>query len=138
MKIESIEATGTLAQLLGEMDKRELARMRKRMMVAAKIEESMKKCGLNQTQFARLMGKSPTVVSEWLSGDRNFTIDTLTDIEEILQIQLLNVSMMTVVSSGTASICKLSSHPTKTVVLTNAVWKTGKNSIEYIPQTNIA
>ncbi|WP_081618586.1 helix-turn-helix domain-containing protein [Segatella paludivivens] len=37
-----------------------------------------------------MMGKNATVVSEWLSGDRNFTIDTLTDISVELGISLID------------------------------------------------
>ena len=47
------------------------------------------------------MKKSTTVISEWLSGDRNFTADTLMEIEEALGIRLLDISIMTAVSAGT-------------------------------------
>ena len=100
MRVGKRNAEGFLGELLANIDQKELARMRKRMMLAVKIEEAMKRRGLNQIQFARLMGKSPTVISEWLSGDRNFTVDTLTDIEEVLGVRLLDTSLMTVVSSG--------------------------------------
>lgn len=96
------------------------------MMLAVKIEEAMKRRGLNQIQFARLMGKSPTVISEWLSGDRNFTTDTLTDIEEALGVQLLNTTVMTVISAETASSYKMYSRSKKmSVVNPNSTWNTG-------------
>ncbi len=123
MKIRKREATGVLAELLANIDEKELARTRKRMMLAAKIGEAMKRRGLNQTQFARMMGKSQTVISEWLSGDRNFTSDTLTDIEEALGIQLLNTSLMTVVQSGTASSLSISSRKkTQTIMKSQGSW----------------
>ena len=123
MKIRKREAVGVLAELLANIDEKELARTRKRMMLAAKIGEAMKRRGLNQTQFARMMGKSRTVISEWLSGDRNFTSDTLTDIEEALGIQLLNTSVMTVVQSGTASSYNITSHKnTHSVVKSQVSW----------------
>lgn len=103
MRVKTEKASGALERLLANTDERELAKMRKRMMLAAKIEDAMKRRGLNQAQFARLMGKSQTVISEWLSGDRNFTSDTLTDIEDALGIQLLNVTVRTVVPSGRTS-----------------------------------
>lgn len=92
MKAKKRVATGVLAELLANMDDIELAKERKRMMLAAKIEDAMKKSGYNQMQFAHLMKRSPTVISEWLSGNRNFTTDTLTEIENALKITLLNVS----------------------------------------------
>lgn len=33
----------------------------------------------------------PSLVSKWLSGTHNFTIDTLTDIQRVLGIRLLDV-----------------------------------------------
>lgn len=101
MKVKAKEATGVLGELLADIDEKELAKTRKRMMLAAKIEEAMKRCGYNQTQFAHLMKKSTTVISEWLSGDRNFTTDTLIDIEDALGIRLLDTSIMTAISAGT-------------------------------------
>jgi len=101
MKVKVKEVTGVLADLLANINEKELAKTRKRMMLAAKIEEAMKRRGYNQTQFARLMKKSTTVISEWLSGDRNFTADTLIEIEEALGIRLLDISIMTAVSAGT-------------------------------------
>lgn len=100
IKVKTKEATGFLAELLSNIDEKELAKTRKRMMLAVKIEKAIKRCGYNQEQFAHLMKKSPTVISEWLSGDRNFTIDTLVEIEEALGIRLIDVSVMTVVSAN--------------------------------------
>ena len=126
MRVGKRNAEGFLGELLANNDQKELARMRKRMMLAVKIEEAMKRCGLNQIQFARLMGKSPTVISEWLSGDRNFTTDTLTDIEEALGVQLLNTTVMTVISAETASSYKMYSRSKKmSVVNPNSTWNTG-------------
>lgn len=126
MRVGKRNAEGFLGELLANIDQKELARMRKRMMLAVKIEEAMKRRGLNQIQFARLMGKSPTVISEWLSGDRNFTTDTLTDIEEALGVQLLNTTVMTVISAETASSYKMYSRSKKmSVVNPNSTWNTG-------------
>jgi len=110
MKVKVKEATGVLADLLANIDEKELAKTRKRMMLAAKIEEAMKRCGYNQTQFARLMKKSTTVISEWLSGDRNFTTDTLMDIEDALGIRLLDTSIMTAVNAGTEISLRISAN----------------------------
>ncbi len=109
MKVKEKKATGVLAKLLANIDEKELAKTRKRMMLAAKIEEAMKRCGYNQTQFAHRMKKSPTVISEWLSGDRNFTTDTLIDIEDALGIRLLDISIMTAINAGTEITQKI--HP---------------------------
>lgn len=113
MKVKVKEATGVLADLLANIDEKELAKTRKRMMLAAKIEEAMKRCGYNQTQFAHLMKKSTTVISEWLSGDRNFTTDTLMDIEDALGVRLLDTSIMTAVNAGTEISLRVSNNAGK-------------------------
>ena len=71
------------------MDSKSLARTRNKMMVAARIADALKVKGITQKQMAVLMGKTESEISEWLSGNRNLTIDTLTDIEEFLNIRLL-------------------------------------------------
>lgn len=97
MKVKEKEPTGVLRELLADINEKELAKTRKRMMLASKIEDAMRRRGYNQTQFAHLMKRSPTVISEWLSGDRNFTADTLIEIEEALGIRLLDISIMTAI-----------------------------------------
>ena len=64
------------------------------MLVANKIADALKAKGISQKRFAKMTGKSESEVSEWLSGDRNFTIDTLSDIQKFLGIDLLNTSSM--------------------------------------------
>ena len=113
MKVKVKEATGVLADLLANINEKELAKTRKRMMLAAKIEEAMKRCGYNQTQFARHMKKSTTVISEWLSGDRNFTTDTLLDIEDALGIRLLDTSIMTAINAGTEILLRIPANASK-------------------------
>ncbi len=83
------KATGVLGEMLAKMDEKSLARTRNKMMVAARIADALKVKGITQKQMATLMGKTESEISEWLSGNRNLTIDTLTDIEEFLGIQLL-------------------------------------------------
>ena len=78
--------------MLANMDELSLAKTRNRMMVAAKIADAMRSHGMNQKQFAQKMGKKESEVSEWLSGDRNFTLDTLTEIEHTLDVSLLDTN----------------------------------------------
>jgi transcriptional regulator with XRE-family HTH domain len=61
-----------------------------KMKLAAKIYRAMKDRDLNQTQFAEALGKQVSMVSRWLSGTHNFTVETLVDIQRVLGISLLN------------------------------------------------
>lgn len=88
MKIR--EAKGVLGRMLANVDELSLAKTRNRMLVAAKISDAMRSSGLNQKQLAEKMGKTESEVSEWLSGDRNFTLDTLTEIEHALNVSLVD------------------------------------------------
>lgn len=88
MKIR--KATGVLGRMLANMDELSLAKTRNRMLVAAKIADAMRSSNMNQKQLAQKMCKTESEVSEWLSGDRNFTLDTLTEIEHTLNVSLIN------------------------------------------------
>ena len=88
MKIRN--ASGVLGRMLANMDELSLAKTRNRMMVAAKIADAMNDSGMNRKQLAQKMGKTESEISEWLSGDRNITLDTLTEIEYALNVSLLD------------------------------------------------
>ena len=88
------EATGVLGRMIEEVDPLKLAKTRNRMVVAAKIADAMKAKNLNQKQFAKLMGRTESEISDWLSGDRNFTIDTLFDIGQALSVTFLSETLM--------------------------------------------
>lgn len=139
MKVKVKQATGVLAELLATIDEKELARTRKRMMLAAKIGDAMKRRGYNQVQLARIMKKSTTVISEWLSGDRNFTTDTLTDIEEALGIRLLDVTLMTVIDADTEISQKISVNSKKSAALNSSgSWDFSATGEDYVNQQKYA
>jgi len=139
MKVKVKEATGVLADLLANIDEKELAKTRKRMMLAAKIEEAMKRCGYNQTQFAHLMKKSTTVISEWLSGERNFTTDTLMDIEDALGVRLLDTSIMIAVNAGTEISLRVSANAGKSETMSlRGTWDVRDSYRESESQVNCA
>ena len=87
-------ATGVLGRMIAEVDPIKLAKTRNRMLVAAKIADAMKAKNLNQKQFAKLMGRTESEISDWLSGNRNFTIDTLFDIGQALSVTFLSEALM--------------------------------------------
>ena len=45
--------------------------------IAARIESLMSQEGLSKKKFADALGRRPSEVTKWLSGEHNFTIATL-------------------------------------------------------------
>ena len=84
----------SLTRIMNNIDEDKLRRTRDRMLVANRIADALKAKGISQKKFSEMTGRSESEISEWLSGDRNFTIDTLSDIKKYLGIDLLNTSSM--------------------------------------------
>jgi transcriptional regulator with XRE-family HTH domain len=45
--------------------------------VSNRIEELMKKYGFTKLQLAQKLGKRPSEITKWLSGQHNFTLRTI-------------------------------------------------------------
>jgi len=86
------KATGALARALKNRDQLALRQTENRMMLAAKIYDAMLARGMKQKDLAKAMGCTTSEISDWLSGDRNFTADTLSKFEVILNVRLFNAS----------------------------------------------
>ncbi len=110
MKVTKKQATGVLGTLLANIDEKQQARTRTKMIVAARIEDALIERNMNQKEFARQMGRSESEISSWLSGERNFTLDTLTDISIVLRTNLLPFTTDEVENDG-----ELPSKPRKTI-----------------------
>lgn len=91
--INKKKATGTLGRMVAEVNPDKLAKMRNRMLIAARIADAMQAQHLNQKQFAQMMGRTESEISDWLSGNRNFTIDTLFDIGQALGVTFLSTTL---------------------------------------------
>ena len=52
--------------------------------IANRIYSILEQRGMSQKDFARLMGKTETEVSRWLSGTHNLTISTISKITSVL------------------------------------------------------
>ena len=100
--------SASLTRIMNNIDEDKLRRTRERMLVTVKIADTLKAKGISQKKFAEMTGRSESEISEWLSGDRNFTIDTLSDIKKYLGLDLLNIpTMRTVPVSKDASRIKV-------------------------------
>ena len=80
-----------LSDIFEGITPQEQKRTDNRMLLAAKIKDGMNAKGWKNSQLADALGKKPSVITKWLSGIHNFTSDTLSDIEGVLGISLLNV-----------------------------------------------
>ena len=65
------------------------AAIEKKMLLAAKIYEALQAQKISNRTFAERLNISPSLITKWLSGQHNFTVDTLVKIERILGIELL-------------------------------------------------
>lgn len=86
--------SATLTKIMSSITEEDRRRTRDRMLIAVKIADALEAKKLSQKAFAELMSKSESEISEWLSGNRNFTVDTLSDISDCLGIRLLPNSEM--------------------------------------------
>ncbi|MBW8050529.1 MAG: helix-turn-helix transcriptional regulator [Cytophagales bacterium] len=76
---------------LQELTPEEADKIEKRMLLAAKIDDSLKSKGWKQKDLAESLNKQPSEITKWLSGTHNFTTDTLWDIERVLGIELVRL-----------------------------------------------
>jgi len=59
--------------------------------ITEKVCAVLKERGIKKKQFAEMLGKSPSEVSKWLSGLHNLTLKSITKMEDVLDINLINI-----------------------------------------------
>ena len=59
--------------------------------LALEVLEILEIKGWSQKYFAAQMGLSPQVVSKWLKGRENFTLETIGKIEKVLNVDLIEI-----------------------------------------------
>jgi transcriptional regulator with XRE-family HTH domain len=92
MNKTSKQNTSALSKLLNEITPSEQAKTDAKMIIAAKIADALKAKGWKHADLLNALGKkNPSVVTKWLSGTHNFTVDTLVELECVLDISLLNI-----------------------------------------------
>lgn len=120
--------------LLNEIDLKEAARIEKRMLLAQKISEALESKHLLKGEFAKIMGVQPSVITKWLSGTHNFTSDTLSDIEEVLDIDLLSVTCKAIKSNTFVYFIPVSSsHKQQMVITQSAIPSKNDNMVKNNP-----
>lgn len=78
--------------LLEEISPIEQKKTDVRMLIAAKISDRMRELKWRNNDLLAAVNKNnPSVITKWLSGTHNFSLDTLVEISEALGIKLVNV-----------------------------------------------
>lgn len=80
--------------LVAEITPLEMDKVKNKMIVSARIEDLLKKKGISKTEFAELTNKSKSIITRWLSGTQNLTIDVLTEISFYLNVSIEELFIM--------------------------------------------
>ena len=67
----------SLRELLNDISPEERAEARLSFLISNRLDFLMKEKGLSKKQLADAIGKRPSEITRWLSGEHNFTISTL-------------------------------------------------------------
>lgn len=59
--------------------------------ISSKIDALMQERGLSKKQFADQIGKRPSEITRWLSGQHNFTVSTLTMLSAFFGKSIISV-----------------------------------------------
>ena len=59
--------------------------------IADRLEDLIKEKGLSKKEFAEAIGKRPSEITKWLSGQHNFTIRTLSILSAFFGKSLVEV-----------------------------------------------
>ncbi|MBD5264514.1 MAG: helix-turn-helix transcriptional regulator [Bacteroides sp.] len=70
-------AKTSLRELLSDITPEERAEARMSFQISNRLDFLMKEKGLSKKQLADAIGKRPSEITRWLSGEHNFTISTL-------------------------------------------------------------
>ncbi len=61
-------------------------------LIVDRIHSILEAKGLKQKDLANMLGKNESEISKWMRGTHNFTIETITSIENVLGVPILQVA----------------------------------------------
>lgn len=85
-------AKTSLRVLLSDITPEERAEARLSFQISNRLDFLMKEKGLSKKQFADAIGKRPSEITRWLSGEHNFTISTLAMLSTFFGQPVISVS----------------------------------------------
>ena len=68
-----------------------LSEIRLSIEIVERIDVLMQKHNINQKQLAQKLGKNPSEINKWLSGTHNFTLKTISRLENLFGEPILSV-----------------------------------------------
>lgn len=83
---------GHFSDILAEFEKEipilATRKTERKMLIAAVLDDILSERGWNKTRFAKEADQQQSVVTKWLSGTHNFTVDTLEEIGLALNVDM--------------------------------------------------
>ena len=92
VRINMKKDTYSLSGILGELPLEVQTRTKLSLAIANRIENLMREKGYSKKQFAEALGRRPSEITKWLSGEHNFTIATLASLSAFFGEQIIAVS----------------------------------------------
>lgn len=80
-----------LQALLDEVTPLEMEQTKTKLLIAGQIDSILKAKGWSKSLLAEKLAKNPSEISKWLSGTQNFTIDILTQIALVLEVEITSL-----------------------------------------------
>ncbi|MDE6485167.1 MAG: helix-turn-helix transcriptional regulator [Duncaniella sp.] len=82
----------SLTEILGNIPDRIQQEVDLSFEISDRIDKLMRQRNLTKTQFAEALGRRPSEITKWLSGQHNFTIATLSMISSFFGKPIISVS----------------------------------------------
>lgn len=84
--------TDSLHELMGEIPLQVQLQTKMSVEIAHRIESLMRENGYTKKQFAENLGRRPSEITKWLSGEHNFTIATLSRLSAFFGQPIISVA----------------------------------------------
>lgn len=82
----------SLSTLIGGIPLEVQLRTRLSVSIANRIDSLMRERGYTKKQFAEALGRRPSEITKWLSGEHNFTIATLSRLSAFFGEPIISVA----------------------------------------------
>lgn len=113
-------------------------RERHRNHVYSLVLDEFERSGINQATLAARLGKAPEIISRWLSGPGNWTLDTESDLLFAISGAEPRCALGFPLSEQSATVQSVSSTSYVTAPLLEAIPYDGRNGVEFFVVFDVA